>query len=203
MTNPGYQYQPRKPSEKKKRMTKNKLAKLAAAKKPVSLLKLNEDKLAMSFVPGQDIPGQINSELEAFNRLQWPSGMPAISGQYQLPAFNSPQFVTNPVSRNDILQHPGPDTIENYMKSMRQAALSDPNSNENFQTTLARPALDEFDVYVEGFGNFNIQDISQDNFLPDEEPQNTEVLRQVTLNEEANDVGFDAYFNFDHCDFET
>ncbi|KAK4540632.1 hypothetical protein LTR36_009063 [Oleoguttula mirabilis] len=28
--NPGYQYQPRKPSEKKKRMTKNKLAKLAA-----------------------------------------------------------------------------------------------------------------------------------------------------------------------------
>lgn len=31
---PGYQYQPRKPSEKKKRMTKNKLAKLAAANLP-------------------------------------------------------------------------------------------------------------------------------------------------------------------------
>ncbi|RMY22330.1 hypothetical protein D0867_02795 [Hortaea werneckii] len=30
IANPGYQYQPRKPSEKKKRMTKNKLAKLAA-----------------------------------------------------------------------------------------------------------------------------------------------------------------------------
>ncbi|KAK5136179.1 hypothetical protein LTR08_004016 [Meristemomyces frigidus] len=30
INNPGYQYQPRKPSEKKKRMTKNKLAKLAA-----------------------------------------------------------------------------------------------------------------------------------------------------------------------------
>lgn len=31
IANPGYQYQPRKPSEKKKRMTKNKLAKLATA----------------------------------------------------------------------------------------------------------------------------------------------------------------------------
>lgn len=30
IANPGYQYQPRKPSEKKKRMTKNKIAKLAA-----------------------------------------------------------------------------------------------------------------------------------------------------------------------------
>lgn len=32
---PGYQYQPRKPSEKKKRMTKNKVAKLATSSRPL------------------------------------------------------------------------------------------------------------------------------------------------------------------------
>lgn len=52
---PGYRYQPRKPSEKKKRMTKNKLAKLAAESGSANLT------MDMTNVPAQhaNVPAQL------------------------------------------------------------------------------------------------------------------------------------------------
>jgi len=52
---PGYRYQPRKPSEKKKRMTKNKLAKLAAESGSTNLT------MDMTNVPAQhaNVPAQL------------------------------------------------------------------------------------------------------------------------------------------------
>jgi hypothetical protein len=196
INHPGWQYQPRKPSEKKKRMTKNKLAKLAAAKKPAPLLTFNKDKSTMSFVPGQGAPSQLTAEFEAFNNSKWPAGppahlSPAALGQIPLPTFASSQFVTNPVNMNDILYHPGPTTVKNYFASVEQAAFSDPSSDSNYQATLALPALDDFDVFFDGLGNVNTQDL----FLT-EDGLNAEVLRQGALNEEFKD-GLNDFFDFD------
>jgi hypothetical protein len=192
---PGWQYQPRKPSEKKKRMTKNKLAKLAAAKKPAPLLTFNKDKSMMSFVPGEGTPRKLVAELKAFNNSKWPAGPPAgppaALGQLPLPQFTPNQFVTNPVNMNDILLSPGPTTVKNYFASVEQAAFADPSSNNNYQATLALPALDDFDVFFNGLGNVNTQDL-----YFTEEPLNAEVLRQGALNEEFKD-GLNDFFDFD------
>ena len=192
MTNPGWQYQPRKPSEKKKRMTKNKLAKLAAAKKPAPLLTFNEDKSVMSFIPSQATPGRLYNEIQAFNLSKWPAGPPAALGQFPLPPPLSPQFVTNPPSMDEIMLLPSADTVKTYFASVEQAALSDPSSNSNYQATLALPALDDLDIFLTDVGNINTQDL----FLPEEGPLNAEVLRQGTLNEEFKD-GLNDFFDFD------
>jgi hypothetical protein len=193
LIHPGWQYQPRKPSEKKKRMTKNKLAKLAAAKKPAPapLLTFNEDKSMMSFIPGQGTPSKLTAELEAFNNSKWPAGPPAAFGQLPLPQFTPNQFVTNPVNMDDILLRPGPTTVKNYFDSVEQAAFADPSSNSNYQATLALPALDDFDAFFNGLGNVNTQDL-----YFTEEPLNAEVLRQGALNEEFKD-GLNDFFDFD------
>lgn len=103
IANPGYQYQPRKPSEKKKRNTKGKLAKIAAKSAkarasasmqdtasdvddsdilppptPVApLLTFNEDKTMMSFVPGAGPFEQLAAELTEFNNSKWTAAQQA------------------------------------------------------------------------------------------------------------------------------
>ena len=197
MNNPDYQYQPRKPSEKKKRMTKNKLAKLAAAKKPAPLIKYNEDKSSMSFDASpfdanQAIPGQLAAEVETFHSAKWSAGLPAAAGQFSLPASNSNQFVNDQMSMNNMLLLPGPDMVKNYFASSEQAALADPYSVQNFQGSLALPALDDFDVvFPDGM------DINTEGLFIDEGPINAEVRRQDNLNQEIHEGRLNDFLEVD------
>jgi hypothetical protein len=187
MTNPGYQYQPRKPSEKNKR------AKLAAKAKPAPLLTFNEDKSVMSCIPGQGASGKLATELEAFNNSKWPAGPPAIFGQLPLPELASTSFVTNPVNMSDILYRPGPTTTKNYFASVEQTAFSDQTSKNNYQADIALPVLDDLEVFFNSTGNIND---TQTFFIPEGGLFDTEVLRQAALNEEFKD-GLNDFFDFD------
>ncbi|KAI7282575.1 hypothetical protein KC345_g3440 [Hortaea werneckii] len=95
IANPGYQYQPRKPSEKKKRMTKNKLAKLAA--------KEQEDGLTSNTITQQTLP----DDFDPVAMLDQHLGDYAINQPMEVSSFGNhpttqPPTLT-PTTRQDVL----------------------------------------------------------------------------------------------------
>jgi hypothetical protein len=172
-------------------MTKNKLAKLAAAKKPAPVIKYNEDKSRMSFDASQGPPGQLTAELDTFHSLKWSAGVPAPSGQFSLPVSNSNQFVANPNNMNDMLSLPGHDMVENFFTSTRQVAFADPNSVQNYEATIAPSALDDFDgIFPDGM------DINTEGLFLVEEAIDNEVHRQDDLSMEIQEVGLNDFLEW-------
>ncbi|RMY65893.1 hypothetical protein D0863_08815 [Hortaea werneckii] len=95
IANPGYQYQPCKPSEKKKRMTKNKLAKLAA--------KERENGLISSPIAQQTLPDDFDPVAMLDQHLgDYATNQPMeISSFGNNPAAQPPTL--NPTTRQDVL----------------------------------------------------------------------------------------------------
>lgn len=206
MANPGYQYQPRKPSEKKKRMTKNKIAKLAAksaaAKSSASsqadndmsppqvapLLTFNENKNTATFFAGSGTSDQLAAELTAFNNSKWTAAQQAayFSGAPLPPAFAT-EAAADFYTMDSITNHPLPTSTSNVQTSGTEA--------------FAQSAEDFFDEDAVNTSSFTLPDLDDvDVFLPhDENLDNNEVLRQSRLEAELKD-GLDDFFNFDHFD---
>lgn len=203
MANPGYQYQPRKPSEKKKRMTKNKIAKLAAksaaAKSSASahadidvsppqvapLVTFNENKNTATFFAGSGTSEQLAAELTAFNNSKWTAAQQAA---YFSGAPIPPVFSTEAAADFYTM-----DSITNFPL---------PTSTSNIQTSdtdiFAQSAEDFFDEDAANTSSYTLPDLDDvDVTLPrDDSLDTSEVLRQLGLEAELKD-GLDDFFHFD------
>lgn len=203
MANPGYQYQPRKPSEKKKRMTKNKIAKLAAksaaAKSSASahadidmsppqvapLVTFNENKNTATFFAGSGTSDQLAAELTAFNNSKWTAAQQAA---YFLRAPIPPVFSTEAAADFHTM-----DSITNFPL---------PTSTSNAQTSgtdvFAQSAEDFFDEDAANTSSYTLPDLDDvDVILPrDDSLDTSEVLRQLGLEAELKD-GLNDFFDFD------
>lgn len=196
-TYPGYQYQPRKPSEKKKRMTKNKLAKLAA--KSASAKSADEEMVApvapvltinansLSFVAGEGAPGQLAAALNDFNTSTFTAAQLASAaahgGQgHPVPAASSTAFVADSINMDMITHYPVPAASSSFITSDADAnydAMMDPIHDATRAAALLMPDLDELDIV-----------------LPyDQSLTTSEVSRQFGLNEEVQD-GLNDFFDF-------
>lgn len=206
MANPGYQYQPRKPSEKKKRMTKNKIAKLAAKSAPAKssassqadndmsppqvapLLTFNENKPTATFFAGSGTSDQLAAELTAFNNSKWTEAQQAayFSGATIPPVFST-QAAADFYTMDSITNFPLPASTSNVQSSGTEA--------------FAQSAEDFFDEDAVNTSSFILPDLNDvDVFLPrDENLDTSEVLRQLGLEAELKD-GLDDFFDFDRFD---
>lgn len=185
-------------------MTKTKLAKLAAksasakSEPPPPLLKFNRGKTSFTFNPGEGAPGQLATELDAFNNSKWTASQQAAHqavqqtflGQQPLPSFSSIQTIDTPVHYNPAT------AVENYFATVNHDAFMDPSSDTNYQATLTFSDIEDLDVFVPQVEQINPQEV----FLPDDETLNAfnaEVLRQTALNKEIKD-GLNDFFDFTH-----
>ena len=206
MANPGYQYQPRKPSEKKKRMTKNKIAKLAAksaaAKSSASthadidmsppqvapLVTFNENKNTATFFAGSGTSEQLAAELTAFNNSKWTAAQQAayFSGAPIPPVFST-EAAADFYTMDSITNFPLPASTSNVQTSGTEA--------------FAQSAEDFFDEDAVNTSSFILPDLDDvDVFLPrDENLDTSEVLRQLGLEAELKD-GLDEFFDFGRFD---
>lgn len=206
MANPGYQYQPRKPSEKKKRMTKNKIAKLAAksaaAKSSMSshsdsdmsapqiapLLTVNENKNSATFFTGIGTTEQLKAELTAFNNSKWTVAQQNayFSGPI-IPPVLSTEAAAGSYTMNSFTNFPLPTSTSNYQTSgaddYEQSAEDFFDEDANHTSSFTLPDLDDVDV-----------------ILPrDDSLDNNEVLRQLALEAELKDA-LNDFFDFDRFD---
>jgi hypothetical protein len=212
LANPGYQYQPRKPSEKKKRMTKNKIAKLAAkstaaksstspyttasgtatddvvAPPPVvSMLEFNGTKTKMSFRPGSGTTKQLIAEVTDFNNTHFDQAQQAAyfqSGQ-AMPALSST------IPKNNWVVDP----VTHIPYQVEAEDLTAINSDYYDQS-----AEDFFDDFVEHDppnDSTKLVDMS-DIYVPaqHESLPTSEVLRHIDLSQEFK-AGLNEFFDFE------
>jgi hypothetical protein len=206
MANPGYHYQPRKPSEKKKRMTKNKIAKLAAKSATVkssasstadsdmsppqvaSLVTFNENKNTATFFASSGTTEQLAAELTAFNNSKWTAAQQAayFSGATIPPVFST-EAAADFYTMDSITTFPLPTSTSNFETS---------GTNE-----FAQSAGDFFDEDAVHTSSFTLPDLDDvDVFLPrDDSLDTSEVLRQLGLEAEFKD-GLNDFFDFDRFD---
>ena len=206
MANPGYQYQPRKPSEKKKRMTKNKIAKLAAksaaAKSSASshadndmappqvapLLTFNENQNTATFFAGSGTSDQLAAELTAFNNSKFTAAQQAayFSGA-QIPPVFSTEAAADFYTMNSITNFPLPTSTSNVQTSGTEL--------------FAQSAEDFFDEDAPNTSSFTLPELDDvDVFVPrDESLDDNEVLRQLRLEAELKDE-LEELFDFDSFD---
>jgi hypothetical protein len=213
MANPGYQYQPRKPSEKKKRMTKNKIAKLAAksaAAKPSAslhnmasgvtdddmlppaqvapMLTFNENKNTASFFAGSGTSDQLIAELTAFNNSKWtPAQQAAYRSGPTIPPVMSTEVAAGSYTMDSIMHHPLPTSTPNIVPCNTDA--------------FALSAEDFFDEDATRASSYYMPDLEDMNVVPprDNSLDTSEVLRQLGLAEEFKD-GLNDFFDFDRFD---
>lgn len=201
MANPGYQYQPRKPSEKKKRMTKNKIAKLAAksaAAKPsasshatndmsppqVAPLVTFHDNTA-TFFAGSGTSEQLAAELTAFNNSKFTQAQQdAYFNGVTIPPVFSTEAAADFYTMDSITNFPLPASTSNVQTS----------NNELF-TQSAEEFFDEDAVNASSFTLPELDDM--DVVLPrDESLDTSEVIRQLGLEAELKDE-LNDFFDFD------
>jgi len=134
INHPDYQYQPRKPSEKKKRMTKNKIAKLAAAEAQANIN--DQQQLPDDFDPLT----LLDDALEAAAAIT----EPAYIDTYSTPYTQSPPALSQQYGGAGTVFNTGPDPDDALRKVLDDYNNSRPilpgtNTQPPFSTVICAP----------------------------------------------------------------